>query len=186
MDYQNYAAYNDEGLLTFMRQGDVAAFTELYNRHFKSLYTVAENILRSPDVSKDIVQEVFTAVWQNRERLQIMYPKAYLQQAVRFQVLKAIRADKTDSEFYKRLAQVSQDMVVENTFSYKELQRTVDELVQSLPDDCRQAFRLSREQNLTYHQIADKLNISVKTVEKKMSQSLRYLRVALHKSEISH
>jgi RNA polymerase sigma-70 factor (ECF subfamily) len=147
---------------------------------------VAENILRSPDVSKDIVQEVFTAVWQNRERLHILYPKAYLQQAIRFQVLKAIRSDRTDSEFYKRLAQVSQDMVVENTLSYKELQRTVEELVQSLPDDCRQAFRLSREQNLTYHQIAERLNISVKTVEKKMSQSLRYLRIALHNSEISH
>lgn len=182
----DYTAYTDLELIMHIKQGDVGAFTELYNRHFNLLYTTANNILRTADISKDIVQEVFVSIWQNREKLDIASPKAYLQQAVRFQVFKAIRADKTDAAFYERLIHVSRKMVVENDLSYKEFQKTVDELIKSLPDDCRQTFLMSREQELTYHQIAQRLNISVKTVEKKMSQALRYLRNGLHNSEITH
>lgn len=182
----DYTAHTDLELLTLIRHEDVGAFTDLYNRHFQALYNTAEHIIRSPEVSKDIIQEVFTSIWQNRSSLDIAYPKAYLQQAVRFQVFKAIRSDKTDAEFYKRLSQVSQEMVIDHAFSFKEFQNTVDELIESLPEDCKVTFRLSREDELTYNQIAQKLNVSVKTVEKKMSQSLRYLRSALLPSQISH
>lgn len=182
----DYTAYTDLELITHMKQGDVSAFTELYNRYFKLLYNTADNILRKADISKDVVQEVFVSVWQNREKQEISFPKAYLHQAVRFQVFKAIRSDKTDAAFYERLVQVSRQMVVENDLSYKEFQRTVDDLIKSLPDDCRMTFLMSREQEMTYNQIAQRLNISVKTVEKKMSQALHYLRLGLHNSEISH
>lgn len=181
----DYSLQNDPGLIVLVRQGDMAAFTELYNRHWKPLYISARNILRTREAAKDIVQEVFTALWQNKASLDIRHPKAYLQQAVRFQVLKAIRSDKTSADFYHRLAEVSNEMIIENHLLFKELQHVVAELIQSLPEDCRQAFLLSRDQHLSYNQIAERLNVSVKTVEKKMSRSLRYLRTGLGKSAIS-
>jgi len=181
----NYTLQNDTGLLVLMKQGDEAAFTELYNRHWKPLYVSARNILRTPEAAKDVVQEVFTSLWQNRASLDIRYPKAYLQQAVRFQVLKAIRSDKVSADFYHRLTEASSEMITENHLLFKEFQHTVAELIQSLPEDCRQAFLLSRDQQLSYNQIAERLHVSVKTVEKKMSRSLRYLRIGLDKSSIS-
>ncbi|MHA4806801.1 RNA polymerase sigma factor [Flavitalea flava] len=175
---------NDLGLLMLMKQGDVAAFTELYNRHWKPLYIAARNVLRTPEGAKDIVQEVFTSLWQNKAHLDIQHPRAYLQQAVRFQVFKAIRSGKTSADFHRRLAMASNEIIIENHLLFKELQHLVADLIQSLPEDCRQAFLLSRDQNLSYNQIAQQLNISVKTVEKKMSRSLKYLRVNLGKSAI--
>jgi RNA polymerase sigma-70 factor (ECF subfamily) len=181
----DHSLQDDIGLLGLMKQGDVAAFTELYNRHWKSLYISARNVLRVQEAAKDVVQEVFASLWQNKDHLDIKYPKAYLHQAVRFQVLKAIRSDKISADFYHRLTEASNEIIIENHLLFKELQHIVAELVQSLPEDCRQAFLLSREQNLSYNQIAEQLNISVKTVEKKMSRSLRFLRTGLGKSIIS-
>jgi len=181
----DYSLQNDPGLLILMKQGDVAAFTELYNRHWKPLYISARNILRTPEAAKDVVQEVFASLWQNKAGLDIQHPKAYLQQAVRFQVFKALRSDKMSSDFYHRLTEASNEIIIENPLLFKELQHIVAELIQSLPEDCRQAFLLSRDQNLSYNQIAERLNVSVKTVEKKMSRSLRYLRIGLGRSPIS-
>jgi RNA polymerase sigma-70 factor (ECF subfamily) len=181
----NYSLQDDLGLLTLLKQGDVAAFTELYNRYREPLYFSARNVLRQPDVAKDIVQEVFTTLWQNKANLEIRHPKAWLHQAVRFQVLKAIRSDRTDADFYQRLSRVSNDIIVENPLLFKELRQIIDGLIEILPEDCRRAFSLSREQDLTYPQIAEELNISVKTVEKKMSRSLRSLRIGLKKATIS-
>ncbi|MBN8851523.1 MAG: hypothetical protein BGO55_04400 [Sphingobacteriales bacterium 50-39] len=180
-----YTDYTDDQLLPLIREGDAAAFEVLYRRHWQSLYAVAKNILRSSELAKDIVQEVFASFWQRRSDLEIVYPKAYLQQAVRYQVLNAIRADKVDAGFYQRLADTSREIVEENPLIFKELQHVLADLVGSLPEDCRLAFHLSREEELTYNQIADYLNISVKTVEKKMSRSLRFLRSRLDRSAIS-
>ena len=181
----DYSLQDDLGLLTLLKQGDVAAFTELYNRYREPLYFSARNVLRQPEIAKDIVQEVFTTLWQSKANLEIRHPKAWLHQAVRFQVLKAIRSDQTDADFYQRLSRVSKDLIVENPLLFKELREIIDGLIEVLPEDCRRAFSLSRDQDLTYPQIAEELNISVKTVEKKMSRSLRSLRIGLKKATIS-
>jgi RNA polymerase sigma-70 factor (ECF subfamily) len=180
-----YTDYTDDQLLPLIREGDAVAFDVLYQRHWQALYAVARNILRSTELAKDIVQEVFASFWQRRSDLEIIYPKAYLQQAVRNQVLNAIRANKADDGFYQRLAEVSREIVEENPLIFKELRHILADLIGSLPEDCRMVFHLSREEELTYNQIADYLNISVKTVEKKMSRSLRIIRSRLDRSAIS-
>lgn len=174
-----YAVFEDKELVALMKKDDAGAFTELYNRHWKSLYYTAVSILQNSETCKDIVQEVFLSVWNRRGETDIEFPKTYLHQATRFQVFKAIHADKAGKDFYKRLADVSADMILENPLLYKELEHLVRDLLESLPDDARQAFLMSREEKLTYPQIAAKMDISVKTVEKKMSQTLRHLRKGL-------
>ena len=171
-----YSLYQDRELVAQMQLGDAGAFTELYNRHWKSLYYTAVSILQNSEACRDIVQEVFTSFWQRREDVQIEFPKTYLQQAVRFQVFKAIHANKADREFYQRLAAVSTDMLIENPLLYKELEHLVRGLLDQIPQDARTAFLLNRDEKLTYVQIAERMDISVKTVEKKMSQTLRLLR----------
>lgn len=171
-----YNTYTDNELVNLLKTGDEAAFSEVYSRYWKSLFQRAHAILRNEDAAKDALQDVFISLWKRREVAEIIYLKAYLQQAIRFKVLHFIREERTDSEFYVRLRKVTTEIIADNPLLFKEQQNLLSELVDSLPDDCKEAFLLSREEDLTYKQIAEQLNISIKTVEKRISKSLKYLR----------
>lgn len=175
----DYRDHNDHELLQLLVADDRGAFAELYRRHWKPLFVTAASILQNHSIAGDIVQEVFISVWQRRLELKVRSPSAYLQQAVRFQVFKAIRAGKTDADFQKRLSEVSRDILADDPLLFKELQRLLEAVIRSLPEDQRTIFRMNRDENLTYKEIAGRLGISVKTVEKKMSRSLRHLRSGL-------
>jgi RNA polymerase sigma-70 factor (family 1) len=170
---------SDNDLLLLLREGEQAAFTEIYNRYWKLLYKTAVNILEDGDAAQDIVQNIFVSLWQRRAEVHISVLKPYLQQATRFGVFKAIRAEQTDKTFYARLAEVTADMIADDPLIFKEQQSLLKELIDGLPEDCREAFRLSREESLTYKQIAALLGISEKTVEKRMSKSLKHIREGL-------
>lgn len=176
----DYSDHSDHGLLRLLATDDRVAFAELYRRYWKPLFITAASILQDRSTAGDIVQEVFISLWQRRLELKVRTPFAYLQQAVRFQVFKAIRAGKTDADFQKRLSEVSRDILTEDPLLFKELQHLLEAVISSLPEDQRTIFRMNRDENLTYKEIADKLGISVKTVEKKMSRSLRHLRSGLY------
>jgi RNA polymerase sigma-70 factor (family 1) len=180
----SYTNLDDIQLLQLLQEGNEEAFAEIYNRYWKLLYTTAYNIIHDEDFAKDAVQEVFIALWQRRADVDIQVLKAYLQQAVRFQILKSIRSQKTDREFYSRLASVTADIVFENPLLFKEQEALLREILNKLPEDCLLVFKLSREEHLTYKQIASQLNISEKTVEKKMSICLKHIRQALEKDQL--
>ncbi|MBD0289309.1 MAG: RNA polymerase sigma-70 factor [Flavisolibacter sp.] len=178
----NYSVLDDNDLLRFFYEEDENAFTEIYNRYWKLLFYTANSIFQNQSLAQDAVQEVFITFWQRRKEVQIQTLKAYLQQATRFQVLKAIRDQKADERFYSRLADVTADMVYENPLLFKEQETLLRQILETLPEDCRYIFRLSREEHLTYKQIAGQLNISEKTVEKKMSICLKHIRQALQEN----
>lgn len=171
-----YDNYTDSELISLLKAGEEAAFSEIYSRYWKLLFERAYVILRNEDSAKDAVQEVFISLWNRKEIIEIMQIKAYLQQAIRFKVLHFIRDERTDGEFYSRLRNITTEIIADNPLLFKEQQNLLNELVDSLPDDCKEAFLLSREEELTYKQIAEQLNISTKTVEKRISKSLKYLR----------
>lgn len=123
-----------------------------------------------------MVQEVFISLWKRRAIVQIVSLKSYLLQAVRFQVFKAIRAEKADAGFFKRLSLVSKDIVTQDPLLFKEFGQLLTKAIQSLPEDQQIIFTMSREKEMTYLEIATERGISVKTVEKKMSQALKHLR----------
>lgn len=172
----HYSHYTDNELIGLLRKGEEAAFSEIYGRYWRLLFDRVYAILRNEDVAKDAIQEVFISLWNRRKAVDITYLKAYLQQAARFKVLHFIREERVDSEFYGRLRKVTIAIIADNPLLFKEQQNLLNELVKSLPEDCKEAFLLSREDDLTYKQIAEQLNISIKTVEKRISKSLKYLR----------
>ncbi|MBO9204163.1 sigma-70 family RNA polymerase sigma factor [Niastella sp. MAH-29] len=162
-----------------LSQNDELAFAEIYNRYWKLLYSSAHKILQVKDAAQDAVQEVFISLWKRRTDLHIEVLQSYLYQAVRFQVFKAIRAEKTDQDFFNRLALITKDILIEDPVLFKEVETTYQQLIHTLPPDEQEIFLLHRDSGLTYKQIAEQKNISVKTVEKKMSRSLRELRFGL-------
>jgi RNA polymerase sigma-70 factor (family 1) len=176
---QHYPSHTDNELLRMLSQNDEFAFAEIYNRYWKLLYSSAHNILQVKAAAQDAVQEVFISLWKRRADIQVEALQPYLHQAVRFQVFKAIRAEKTDQQFFNRLALITRDILFEDPLLFKELETLYQQLIHALPPDEQEIFRLHRDSGLTYKQIAEQKNISVKTVEKKMSRSLRELRFGL-------
>ncbi len=176
---QNYPIHTDDQLLKQLYQNDEGAFAEIYNRYWKPLYTSAHNILQVREAAQDAVQEVFISLWKRRQDLQVDVLQSYLHQAVRFQVFKAIRAEKTDQDFFNRLSLISKDILIEDPVLFRELESIYQQLIQSLPPDEQEIFLLHRDGGLTYKQIAEQKNISVKTVEKKMSRALKMIRYGM-------
>lgn len=172
----DYSIYTDEQLLERIAEDDQEAFTAVYHRYWKSLYLRAKNMLTDADLAQDIVQEVFISLWNRRRQVEIEHLKAYLFQAVRFQELKALRTLKSDTNFYERLALISRDLLIHEPLAFKELETVLYRVLATFPEDQRRIFSMSRDEGLTYREIAEKMDISVKTVEKKVSLSLRAIR----------
>ncbi|KQC02502.1 RNA polymerase sigma factor [Pedobacter sp. Hv1] len=170
----------DVELISMIKDGDRAAFNKIYNRYWKLLYDSAYKIFQDEDIISDILQEVFISLWQRRDIVEIQNLKAYLYQAVRFATLKAIRTQKTDRKLYDRLAEITTEIFTEDPLIFKEQQYLIQHLLDKLPADCQEIFIMSREESLTYKQIAEVLQISIKTVEKKMTRSLKLIRGGLN------
>jgi RNA polymerase sigma-70 factor (ECF subfamily) len=175
----NMVAYNlfsDPELIDLLESGDKSAFTEIYNRYWKLLFKTALNILQDYTTAQDITQNIFISLWERRNETNIQTIKPYLLQATRFAVCKAIRERQNDKAFYERLAKITVDIIADNPLIFKEQQALLNKLINGLPENCREVFRLSREENMTYKQIATLSGISEKTVEKRISMSLQHIR----------
>nr|WP_295873178.1 RNA polymerase sigma-70 factor [uncultured Chitinophaga sp.] len=172
----DYNTYTDDQLWRQITLDDQDAFATVYHRYWKVLYLRARNMLSDSDLAQDIVQEVFISLWHRRQEVEILHLKAYLFQAVRFQELKALRNLKSDTNFYERLAHISKDLLQHEPMAFKELDSVLQRVVATIPEDQRTIFSMSRDEGLTYREIADRMEISVKTVEKKISQALRTIR----------
>ncbi|MDR6785501.1 RNA polymerase sigma-70 factor (family 1) [Pedobacter africanus] len=172
----NYKVLTDPELFDLIKKEDDKAFGELYTRYWKDMYHNACKIMRNEDMAQDIVQEVFISLWNRRTELNIQHVKSYMQQSTRFAVLKSIRSQKVDDQFYSRLRLITTELVEEQPLLFKEQQTVLNQLINELPADCRETFRMSRDEQLTYKQIAQKLEVSEKTVEKRITKSLKFLR----------
>lgn len=172
----NFTAYSEEELLALIKQDSNGAFSEIYERYWEKLFDYAEKILHGGAASQDAVQMVFIDLWKRRASIHIYTLQGYLFQAVRFQVYKAIRADKTSSDFYSRLAVVSKNMLIENPAIFTDLKDIAEKLLKNLPEDQRTLLKLNKQDGFTFKEIAEQRGISVKTVEKKIARALATLR----------
>jgi RNA polymerase sigma-70 factor, ECF subfamily len=134
------------------------------------------------ETSEEIVQEAFLSLWEKRDIIDMAQPvKAYLITIIRNKCLNWLRDNKkfnTDllrfEEYLPDQDYVNTDKLVEN-----EILKSIDNAIRELPEKCREIFTLSRFQNLKYQEIADQLQISVKTVETQMSKALQHMRIKL-------
>lgn len=177
--FENMVAYNlysDPELIDLLKSDDKSAFTEIYNRYWKLLFKTALNILQDFATAQDITQNIFISLWERRSEANIQTIKPYLLQATRFAVYRAIREQQNDQAFYEHLAGITVEIITDNPILFKEQQALLTKLINGLPENCREAFLLSREENLTYKQIAALKGISEKTVEKRISMSLQHIK----------
>jgi RNA polymerase sigma-70 factor (ECF subfamily) len=139
--------------------------------------------------SQDIVQDAFIALWEKQDSFEILEsPKAYLFQIVRNRSLNCIRDTNIHNAVEQELS-LKFDTAEKNLYSNPndpfisllelELQDKIDKTISSLPDKCRQVYKLSRYKGFKNSEIAEMLGISMKMVEKHISRALRILRTEL-------
>jgi len=170
------ANHSDEQLILLVGQDNEQAFNEIYDRFWDSLFSKAYNFLRREEAAKDCVQEVFIWLWQHRYTVKIENVNNYLHQAVRFQTFKVLKEQKTLISLDERLTEFTGMILKDESHQYRELKEIIVNMLSLLPADQQEIFKLNREQGLTYKEIAEQKNISVKTVEKKMSLALKMLK----------
>lgn len=154
-----------------------------FERIFRELYTPlcqkAYKIVKDKDLAEDLVQQVFVRLWEKRDELHITTSaKAYLFKAVIYAAFNQIRKDNPFVEWESQL-DVSGHYTEE--LEYQETQQQIATIIDELPPACRTIFMLSREEGMSYKEIAETLSISIKTVENQMSKALRILREKLSK-----
>ena len=151
----------------------------LFDEHFHHLVLSAFRYLNDYDQAKDIVQDVFVKVWQNLELVMEMNDlKGYLFKAVQNSSMNFLKHVKVRERFVVDFEQSGSSILKshEEFLTEEETKIRVHQAVNKLPDNWREAFVLSKYDNLKYHEIAHEMNISQKTVEKYISKALQFLR----------
>jgi RNA polymerase sigma-70 factor (ECF subfamily) len=174
--------YSDEQLVALLVRGDPAAYTEIYQRYHAALYLHVFNKLRNREEARDIVHDLFSGLWQKRERLNIETTlSAYLFSAVRYRVFDWISHSKVRDKYLdsiRRFAE-TQDCPTDHRIREKQLLELIDREIAALPPKMREVFELSRKGNLSHRAIAELLGLSEQTVKKQVNNSLKILRSKL-------
>ena len=164
-----------------IRAGDEGAFDSVFRAHYAQLVRMAQSVVREAALAEEIAQEVMLELWRRRESLQVEQTfRAYLIRSTRNRALNHIRHQRIVArEAASAAADPRTSPSAEEEVLGVELERAVREAIDGLPQNCREVFQLSREQGLKYAEIAAALEISIKTVEKRMGQALAELRERL-------
>ena len=171
-----------EELFDQVKAGDQKAYELLFSIYFARLYDFAKNVLKDNIISQDIVMEVFLKIWENRLKIESLNLEAFLFRLVRNSCIDYIKHIKVVnnrmheieiSTKYEELYRI--DFVGNEPYILieQELKNKIEKTVQSLPDRCREVFILSRVDGLKNKEIAEKLNINIKNVERHLNRALQ-------------
>ena len=165
-----------------LSEGDITHFEMLFRTYYQPLCRYAYTFLQDKEDAEEIVQSTFLLVWEKRESLAIRTSvKPYLYAMVRNACLNVLKHNKIKERHAGEelaMADKGHDAVM-HTVSSNELEHRIRLAMEELPDQCRVVFKLSRFEELKYSEIAEELNISIKTVENHMGKALRIMREQL-------
>lgn len=180
MDTNDVHSADDLALIQQITKGNKMAFNTLFDRYWKDLYAFAFSLYRQSDLVEDCLQEVFAAIWERRDSLEIKNPRSYLFQAVRFQVSGQIRKIKLDEPTEAIINSLNYADKSQHQLEFHELVEQINGITQELPRRCAQIFRMSRFEHLSNKEIASQLDISIRSVENQITTALQKIRTRLH------
>jgi RNA polymerase sigma-70 factor (ECF subfamily) len=176
--------HNEQALLIQVAEGKEEAFAVFYHYYYSSVQTFLQKFLKSPQLSEDLTQEVFSKIWQNRSRLTAIDSfRAYLFVAARNHALTALRTLSRHElaageivRHYQLPVQPTDDLVLTREYMLF-LQQTLD----TLPQRTRRIFRLCRDEGKSYEEVAALLGISRNAVKNHMVQAMKVLKTYVEK-----
>jgi RNA polymerase sigma-70 factor (ECF subfamily) len=173
---------NEEDLFRRLSEGDVNAFTEIFNFYEPRLYPFVLKMTKSENIAEEVVQEVFIKLWTNRVSLaRIENPGGYIFRAASNQTITHLRSKARQMSLAKAVAHSGgeESNITEESLQLKELQSLVHEAVEQLPPQRKLIYTLSRQKGLKNDEIAEQLGISISTVKNQLTEALRFIKEQL-------
>jgi len=165
-----------------LKEGDITAFEMFFKTYYQPLCNYAYTFIQDRDEAEEIVQSAFLSVWEKRDTLDIKTSlKSYLYTMVRNTSLNVIKHEKIKQKYVGEAMAIedrSHEGVAQAVLS-SELEDRIQMAMEVLPEQCRLVFKLSRFEELKYAEIAEQLEISIKTVENHMGKALKIMREQL-------
>ena len=178
----DYIKYTDLKLAGLLKKGDQRAYTEIFERYNRLLIKHTFQILQNQELAADIVQDVFLALWQKRDNITFHTSlSSYLYKATRNKVFDALSHQKVVLRYADSISQFMEEgqYITDDLVREKELSALIEKEIASLPPRMQEVFRLSRERELSYKEIAEQLNISDQTAKLQVHNALKILRLKI-------
>jgi len=172
----------DTEIIGRIRQGDIGQFESLFRSSYVSLVRYAKTLIKDHDTAEEIVQDLFFRLWQDKEKLKIESSlNGYLFRSVHNKCLHFIEHNRVVDRYAEEMSyrQPEKQESPSDILQYSELQTRIAKILERLPERCGQIFYMSRFEGLKYSEIAEKLSVSVKTVESNMGRALKEFRKEL-------
>ncbi|MBK1442417.1 RNA polymerase sigma-70 factor [Parapedobacter sp. ISTM3] len=179
---------DETSLLNGLIAGDKRAFSMLFSAYWKELYAYVIRIIKDKEESVDIVQDAFTSLWQQREQLhEVKSLKGYIFAMVHHKAIRFIKSSIRHRDYVVAMAAYFPDPhhSLEAEIDAHDLAAFINAEIAKLPPKMREVFLLSRNERLSYKEIAVKLSIAENTVRKQVSFSIKYLRMKINKAYFS-
>jgi RNA polymerase sigma-70 factor (family 1) len=170
---------------TFMSSQELSANTHhdyevIFRSYYERLCHYANMWLKDMDASEEVVQNTFVKLWEKRDSIKVeLSVKSYLYRAVYNASINEIKHQKVKDNYANMHNNHEPSNELHSQSELKELESRIEKALKSLPEQCRLIFQMSRYQDLKYREIADILNISIKTVENQMGKALKMMRMNL-------
>jgi len=176
---------NESRLVNSLSKGNLLAFNTLYKEYSHRLYRFALGYFKSEAEAEELVQEVFTIIWEKRENLkEELSFKSFLFTIAFNLIRKHFRTKAYLAEYLKTRIRDDLDMQTSQNITYDSLYQYINELVIQLPSRRKEIFIKSRFEGHTIKEIAEELKISHKTVENQLTDALKYIRTNLNREYI--
>ena len=158
-------------------------YKEVFEEFYNPLCNFANKIVERRDLAEDVVQEVFVQIWQKRESINLKTSlKNYLFQSTRNKAIEILRRKKLETKYINsEMNTMETSYNIESDADAYMLKDKLKRCIRQLPPKCQQIFVMSKMNGLTYAEIAEELNLSVKTVENQIGRGLKLLREMLTK-----
>lgn len=171
----------DTELLALLKGGDQYAYTEIFERYNEVLLRHAYRLLENRGEAGDIVQDVFLVLWQKRESLSITSLSAYLYSAVRNRVFDLIAHQKVVARYAESIGSFMESghTLADDDIREKELAAIIEKEIAALPPKMREVFLLNKQEELSYREIADQLDITDKTAKLQVHNAVKTLKLKI-------
>lgn len=164
-----------------MAKGDEKAFRTLFERYYTPLSVYADKILNDMDAAIDIVQSLFVTIYENRTELNVNNVRSFLYQSVQNRCLNELKHRKVITQYSAHAMNfgTEESNETDELIEVSELEARLAQAINELPTQCRKIFEMSRIDGMSNSEIAERLDLSKRTVETQISKALKHLRETL-------
>jgi RNA polymerase sigma-70 factor (ECF subfamily) len=178
----DYKALENEQLVEKLQANDVKALAEIYNRYWLKLYTLALAQTGNNEEAEDLIHNLFESLWKKRHDAKIRNLTTYLIVSVQYLTIAYIKSQINLRKYQEYLIfqEIQRSSIIEDILNFADLQKAVDSAMKKLPEKTMVVFRMSRFEEKTVREIAEKLSLSEKAVEYHITKSLKVLKEHLN------